>query len=282
MHFAANSRPAAIVPHIMELPDYIQSVSFRLAHPDVPGSKAFRLATGLLQRMGVPLNALGTPPCQARDGHDAAAAAPRHAVPVRPVTSPSERSSTGPFRRDLAPGEVFLALGVSDGFPLLAAISGNPDKPCMGVDLSAGSEIRPSERPQFLRHFKSIRTADHQLHRLSLRDYFAQLHELPIGCCLIGASAADDPLERLNKAEPHLAENSVVLVENVNDASHRSAASRSSARAQSVPHPARSADAPSWRADAGQRAPGFQLLGRNAAAKRPLQKPIAPVLVPAA
>ena len=124
----------------------------------------------------------------------------------------------------LAPGEAFVALGVSDGFPLLAAISGNPDKPCIGVDASGRNEIRSSDRPQFLRHFESLRTADHQLHRLSFRDYFTQLHELPIGCCLIGASTADDPLARLNTAEPHLAENCVVLVENVNDASHRNAA----------------------------------------------------------
>ncbi len=205
----------------MELPDYIQSVSFRLAHPDVPGSKAFRLATGLLQRMGVPLDALNT----RLPGEDGPM---RRRLREARRTCPAGNFAVGAIINRavsrLAPGEVFLALGVSDGFPLLAAISGNPDKPCIGVDLSAGSEIRPSERPQFLRHFESIRTADHQLHRLSLRDYFAQLHELPIGCCLIGASAADDPLERLNKAEPHLAENSVVLVENVNDASHRSAA----------------------------------------------------------
>ena len=162
----------------------------------------------------------------------------------------------------LAPGEAFVALGVSDGFPLLAAISGNPDKPCIGVDLTAGSESRSSARPQFLRHFESLRTADHQLHRLSFREYFAQLHELPIGCCLIGASTADDPLERLNTAEPHLAENGVVLVENANVAlaSQRRPRVHRLER-QSVPHPARSADAPSWRTDVGQRAPGVSAFG---------------------
>jgi hypothetical protein len=264
----------------MELPDYVQSVSFRLAHPDVPGSKAFRLATGLLRRLGVPLDALNTRlPGENRPMRRRLREARR--------TCPAGNFAVGAIINRavsrLAPGEAFLALGVSDGFPLLAAISGNPDKPCIGVDLSAGREIRSSERPPFLRRFESLRTADHQLHRLSVRDYFAQLHELPIGCCLIGASAADDPLERLSTAEPHLAENCVVLVENVNATSHRSAALAfigSSANQyrilldQRTPH--------HGELTLGNGLLVFQLLGRNAAAKRPLQKPAAPVLVPAA
>ena len=265
----------------MELPDYIQSVSFRLAHPDVPGSKAFRLATGLLRKMGLPLDALNTR--LPGENHYM-----RRRLREARRTCPAGNFAVGAIINRavsrLAPGEAFLALGVSDGFPLLAAISGNPDKPCIGVDLTAGSEIRSSERPQFLRHFESLRTADHQLHRLSFRDYFAQLHELPIGCCLIGASTADDPLERLNTAEPHLAENCVVLVENVNDGgSHRRAALAfigSSANQyrilldQRTPH--------HGELTLGNGLLVFQLLGRNAAAKRPLEKPATPVLVPAA
>ena len=128
--------PPRLSLQIMELPDYVQSVSFRLAHPDVPGSKAFRLATGLLRRMGVPLTR-STRVCPARTAPCGGGCA-RHAARVRPAISPSEPSSTGPFP-DWPPGEAFVALGVSDGFPLLAAISGNPDKPCIGVDLSQGT-----------------------------------------------------------------------------------------------------------------------------------------------
>ena len=264
----------------MELPDYVQSVSFRLAHPDVPGSKAFRLATGLLRQMGLPLDALE---------HASARREPLHAAPAArgtPHVSDRQlrrRSHHQSGRFATGSGEAFLALGVSDGFPLLAAISGNPDKPCIGVDLSVGSEIRSSEGPQFLRRFESLRAADHQLHRLAFRDYFAQLHELPIGCCLIGASTADDPLERLNTAEPHLAENCVVLVENVNDAARRRAvlafigSSANQYRVlldQRTPH--------HGELTLGNGLLVFQLLGRNAAAKRPLEKPVTPVLVPAA
>ena len=44
----------------MDLPDYVHSVSFRLAHPDVPGSAAVRLALNLLRRTGLPLDAFNT------------------------------------------------------------------------------------------------------------------------------------------------------------------------------------------------------------------------------
>jgi hypothetical protein len=264
----------------MELPDYVQSVSFRLARPDLPGSKAICLAAGLLRRMGVPLDEWNTRlPGEDRSMRRRLRAA-RHACRTG-------RFAVGAIINRavsrLAPGEAFVALGVGDGFPLLAAISGNPDKPCIGVDPCDAIECGHDQRPQFLRTFESLRTAEQRLHRLSFGDYFTQLHEGPIGCCLIGQSAAADPLELLNTAEPHLVENAVVLVENVNDAAHESAVLTfigSSANQYRILLDQRTVHHGELTFGTGLLV--FQLLGRNAAAKRPLEKPITPVLVPAA
>ncbi len=266
----------------MELADYVHSVSFRMVQPDVPRSQAFRLAAALLRRIGLPLDVLNTRlPCEHRQTRRSLREARR--------SCPAGNFAVGAIINRavsrLAAGEAFLSLGVGDGFPLLAAISGNPDKQCIGVDPFSGTANSGEERRRatFLRRFESLRTADHRLHRLDFRDYFTQLHDVPIGFCLIPANTGDDPLERLKASEPHLAENAVILVENANcpDVWEAGHGFIQSSRNQ-------------YRVLLDRRAPHhgeltfgnglllFQLLGRNAASDRRTRKPAAPVLVPAA
>ena len=266
----------------MELADYVQSVSFRMAQPDVPGSRAFRLAAAVLGRIGLPLDVLNTRlPCECGQT--------RHSLREARQSCPAGNFAVGAIINRavarLAAGEAFLALGVGDGFPLLAAISGNPDKPCIGVDPFFGRPDSGDERCRaaFLRRFESLRTADQRLHRVDFGDFFTQLHDVPIGFCLIGASPGNDPLERLEASEPHLAENAIVLVENANSPDVRDAGLcfiRSSRN--------------QYRVLLDRRAPHhggltfgnglllFQLLGQNAAADRRTRTPAAPALVPAA
>ncbi len=266
----------------MDLPDYVQSVSFRMAQPDVPGSRVFRLAAAVLRRTGLPLDVLNTRlPCEDRQTRRWLREARR--------SCPAGNFAFGAIINRavarLAAGEAFLSLGVGDGFPLLAAISGNPDKRCIGVDPFSGRASSGEERRRaaFLRRFESLRTADQRLHRLDFSDFFNQVHDVPIGFCLIGANPSDDPLERLKASEPHFTENAIVLVENVNcpDVWDAGLAFIRSSRNQ-------------YRVLLDRRTPHhreltfgnglllFQLLGRNRAAERRTRQPAAPVLVPAA
>ena len=195
----------------------------------------------------------------------------------------------------MSEAETFVALGLGDGFSLLAAIAGNPDKPCIGVDPPGETRTRQGKRAcgRFDRTFESLRSASHVVHRLDFTDFFSGFGpltgpgETPIGVCLIRAGSdedsADDLRGRLVLSEPHLAENAHVLVENVNAAGVRDAAlaflrtSPNQYRVlldQPTPH--------QGRLTFGDGLLLYQLLGRNQAADRRVRKPAAPALVPAA
>jgi hypothetical protein len=259
----------------MELPDYVQSVSFRLAHPDMPGPVAVRWALNLLIRTGLPLDTLNTRlPGENRQTRrrlrDAKRACPRGTFATGAIINR--------IVAQLAEGQAFLALGVGDGFSLLAATSGNPDKLCIAIDDPAAGQYEP-----FARRFQSLRSATHTLHRVHYRDYFSQPQKNPIGFCVVRASGSDDLLSRLGTCEPHLAENAVVLIENCNRAEMRNAglqflrSSRNQYRVLLDRDTAHHADL-----TFGDGLLLFQLLGRNAAVSRDAQRVAAPALTPAA
>lgn len=258
----------------MELPDYVQSVSFRLAQPDLPGSLAVRWALNLLSRTGLHLDIINTRlPCENRQTR-------RRLREVKRVCPRGAFATAAIINRivsQLADGEAFLALGVVDGFPLLAALGGNPHKMCLALeDPSAPRDA------QFARRFKSLRSSEHELHYVDFRSFLAQPRD-PIGFCSMQAATSDDLLARLEACEPHLAENAFVLIENCNRAEMRNAglefmrSSRNQYRVlldRRTPH--------HGALTFGDGLLFFQLLGRNAAIARRAEKPTAPVLIPAA
>jgi hypothetical protein len=266
----------------MDLPDYVQSVSFRIAGPEDPGSQAIRLTTLLLTRFGLRLDVLNTClPCEngqtRRRLREARRSCPAGTLAVGAIINRAVAQ--------LAADEAFLALGIGDGFPLLAAMSGNPDKLCIGVDPFLEVEDARKDRLRATVHhrFERARSSNHHLHARDFSSYFASLHNMPIGFCFIGGESHEDPHERLRGSEPRLAENAFILVENSNSPRVRDAglAFMQSSRNQ-------------YRILLDRRTPHhggltfgngvllFQLLGRNAAADRRTRKPAAPVLVPAA
>jgi hypothetical protein len=263
----------------MELPDYVQSVSFRLAQPDLPGSAAIRLALNLLSRTGLPLDTLNT-------------RLPGANGPTRRRLRDAKRACPrGPFATgaiinrivsQLAEGESFLALGVGDGYSLLAALSGNPDKLCTAIENPASPR-----RESFEQRFEAARSANHTLQYVSYRDYFRD-HFLgsrknPIGFCVVRATGSDDLLSRLDACEPHLAENAVVLIENCNHAELRKVglefmrASRNQYRVL-LDRPAPHHGALTF----GDGLLLFQVLGRNVTDVRHAERSAAPILTPAA
>jgi hypothetical protein len=259
----------------MELPDYVQTVSFRLAQPDLPGSVAVRLALNLLSRTGLPLDALNTRLPSAnrqtrRRLRDAKRACPRGRFAVGAIINR--------IVAQLNDGEAFLAIGVGDGFSLLAALSGNPNKLCIAID-----EPAAPRHEAFERRFESLRSASHTLQYVHYRDYFREPRKNPIGFCVVRTSGSDELLSRLRTGEPHLAENAVVLIENCNRAEMRNAglqfvrSSRNQYRVLLDRGTSHHGDL-----TFGDGLLLVQLLGRNAAVSRDAQRPPVPALTPAA
>jgi hypothetical protein len=266
----------------MDLPDYVQSVSFRIARPDAPGSQAIRLTTLLLKRFGLRLDVLNTClPCEngqsRRRLREARRACPAGTLAVGAIINRAVAQ--------LAADEAFLALGVGDGFSLLAAMSGNPDKVCIGVDpfldvAGAGNDHR---RTALNRRFERACSSNHQLHARDFSSYITLLRDFSIGFCFINGGSQENPRERLRASEPRLAENAFILVENTNCSRVRDAglafiqSSRNQYRIlldRCTPH--------HGELTFGNGILLFQLLGRNAAADRRTEEHAAPALVPAA
>jgi hypothetical protein len=259
----------------MELPDYVQSVSFRLAQPDVPGSAAVRLALNLLRRTGLPLDAFNTR-LPGDIGHT------RRRLHGVKRACPQGTFATGAIVNrivaQLADGEAFVALGMGDGFSFLAALGGNSDKICLAIDDPA-----VPRGAEFTRRFESLRSVNHDWQSGPYQNYFAQPSRNAIGFCVVRAGANGDLLARLEACESHLAENAVVLIENCNRAEIRNAGLQFLRTSRNQ-----------YRVLLDRRTPNhgaltfgdglllFQLLGRNAAVARHAQDPTVPALVPAA
>jgi hypothetical protein len=259
----------------MELPDYVQSVSFRLAQPDVSGSMAVRLALNLLSRMGLPLDALNTRlPGENRQTRrrlrDAKRACPRGTIATGAIINR--------IVSHLAHDEAFLALGVGDGFPFLAALSGNSQKLCVAIEDPASPR-----REQFLRRFEALRSAAHEFHRIDYRAFLERPPANPIGFCVVEPSANKDLLSRLQACEPHLAENAVVMIDNCNRAELRNAGLDFMRSSRNQYRVLLDRLAPQHGAlTFGDGLLLFQLLGRNAAVARQAEKPTVAALAPAA
>jgi hypothetical protein len=179
--------------------------------------------------------------------------------------------------------EAFVALGVGDGFPFLAAVSAHPDRRCIGLD-DRPQENRHVKQWQALRRgFETLRSEKHILSALAIDANNPHLGAVPIGVCFIGSSTRHDAITRLRLCEPHLAENALVLVENCNRADVRHAAlgfinaSRNQFRVLLDRRTMRHGGL-----TFGNGILLFQLLGRNAAAAAPLRHTAGPALVPAA
>jgi hypothetical protein len=115
----------------------------------------------------------------------------------------------------------FVNVGVWHGFTLLAGMSGNPDRLCIGVDNFSEFD---GPREAFLARFHALRSPLHRFHDLDYREYFARVHREPIGVYLYdGDHAYAHQLEGLRLAEPYFAEGTLVLVDDTNEPEPRQA-----------------------------------------------------------
>jgi hypothetical protein len=90
----------------------------------------------------------------------------------------------------------------------------NEDKPCVGIDdfsLFGGPE------EQFRREFEARRSDNHSFHSMDYREYFARVHDQPIGVyCYDGSHDYENQWKGLEVAEPFFDEGCLVLVDDTN------------------------------------------------------------------
>lgn len=116
--------------------------------------------------------------------------------------------------RRMEPEHAFVNVGVWHGFSLLAAMAGNDEKVCVGVDNF--SEFG-GPRDEFLRRFLDRRSPRHRFYNQDYEDFFAAGLDRPIGAYFYdGAHGYDDQYRGLMAAEPLYADSAVIIVDDIN------------------------------------------------------------------
>jgi Methyltransferase domain len=196
----------------LDLRDFARRLSFRFLGPD-DRPRYFAGVDHRLKRLGLALEVLNTRiPVAAR--HTRRAVSSVLDVP---------RLSTYPIgvlvNRAVATMPVssaYVNVGTWHGFTLFAGMVGNEDRRCIGVD-NFSEEIVPEYgdvRASFLARFERLRSPRHEFHELDYRDYFARVHDGPLGFYLYdGEHSYDNQLGSLEIAEPFFVPGTVVLVD---------------------------------------------------------------------
>jgi hypothetical protein len=248
----------------MDLPQYLQGLSFRFVQPGEPASLTARAAAAFA-RLGLPLDALNTrlPFDRLEMGRKLRGTGSGHAGHSMAVRAILNRGVT-----HLGEDEAFVAFAAPSHAPLLAAIPGNPDKLCIGIEApNAVQPGAPDRRRESLgRRFAKIANAERHFVEETFSGCIARLEGRAIGLLFVSAASHEPVPQRLAECEPHLAENAYVMVDNCNCAVTRQSvfdfmtASRNQYR---VLWDARTPDASPLTIGRGLLA--IQLLGRNAA-----------------
>jgi hypothetical protein len=266
----------------MDLPQYLQGLSFRFVQPAQERSLAARAASAALARLRLPLDSFNT-------------RLPSDHLGMRRKLRPTRLGSGGhplAVRAILNRGvahleehEAFVAFGMGDGSSLLAALAGNRAKLCIGIQDRDRLQWDKPRQPgaAFQRRFDELSNYECHFIEESFKRCVARLDDRPIGLCFVSAESHEPVARRIAECEPHLAENAYLLIDNCNCARTRQtafelvAASRNQYRVLLDAHTAEAG----W-LTLGRGLLVIQLLGRNAVA-RPRSQPATPsLLAPAA
>ena len=208
----------------MESQNFTSAINFRLLRPADRRDQAgrFRLSRGsrdpavLLELIGAPFDAVNT---------DVGSAEVEAALrPLLDVPRMSTMAIGAVLNRAVASmpqGQAFVNAGTWHGYTLLAAMAGNPDAICVGID--DFSEFG-GPREEFGARFEAARSERHSFYDMDYRDYLAEIHDGPIGVYLYdGADSYEAEFEALVAAEPFFADGCLVMADDTNRSHRRQA-----------------------------------------------------------
>ncbi len=257
----------------MDLPQYLQGLSFRFVQPEQKRRLAARTAS-VLTALRVPLDGFNTRLPLDRSDMRRRLRGTRVGSAGLPL---AVRAIVNRGVAHLEANEAFVAFGLGDGDSLLAAIAGNSEQLCIGIHET------DSHQPAFQRRFAKLSNGNAHFLEPSFKSCVSRLDDRSIGLCFVSADSHEAVARRLGECESHLAENAYLLLDNGNcDRTRQTsfdfvAGSRNQYR---VLMDARGADTDTltW----GRGLLVLQLLGRNRVARPLSGRGTSPLLVPAA
>jgi Methyltransferase domain len=135
-------------------------------------------------------------------------------LPIRRMSRLTNAALLNVAVRSMPEDRAFVNVGVWNGFTMLAAMAGNDDKLCVGVD-NFSEFGGPKEA--FLERFASRRSQSHRFFDRDYVDFFAAGLDRPLGVYLYdGEHSYENQYRGLMVADPFYAEDALVVVDDTN------------------------------------------------------------------
>lgn len=198
-------------PPSAEYRAFANGFNFRFIRPADPVTRWWLRVAAWCHRVGLILDLLNT---RFPAGSDVVRTALKPICWIPRMSTPAIGALINRGVSQMAPGEVFVNIGVWNGFTFLSGMVTNPDKVCIGVD---NFSQFGGPKDAFLSRFKQLKSKDHRFYDMDYKDYFATVHREPIGFYLYdGDHSYQNQLDSLRLAEPFFGSNCVVMVDDTN------------------------------------------------------------------
>jgi len=117
--------------------------------------------------------------------------------------------------RCLKPGSLYLNVGTFEGFTFFSGLAGNPHITGIGVD---NFSLYGGPRDKFNNGFERYKTESTHFYEMDFRAYFENRHREPIGFYFYdGPHDYQNQYDGVKLAEPYLARDAIILVDDTND-----------------------------------------------------------------
>lgn len=201
----------------MNYKEYVQQVSFRYYQP-MMHPKGFASLSKILRSFNLSLEILNT---RLPVRHKEAQQKLSTLLGIQRMSTFAIAAIINEAVSRMRDEESFVNVGVWHGFTLLAGMSQNPQKTCVGID---NFSKFGGPKDEFLERFQQRKSANHFFYEMDYRAYFAEIHEGAIGCYLYdGDHSYENQLEGLRLAEPTFSKDCVIVIDDINRSAPRQA-----------------------------------------------------------
>jgi hypothetical protein len=202
---------SSTAPASAEYRAFANGFNFRFIRPADPMTRGWLRVAAWCRRVGLIFDLLNT---RFPAGADLLRTSLKPICCIPRMSTPAIGALINRGVAQMAPGEVFVNIGVWNGFTLLSGMVTNPDKVCIGVD---NFSQFGGPKDVFLTRFKQFRSRDHRFYDMDYKDYFTTVHREPIGFYLYdGEHSYQSQLDGLRVAEPFFGSNCIVMVDDTN------------------------------------------------------------------
>ncbi|MAT14910.1 MAG: hypothetical protein CMJ46_06530 [Planctomyces sp.] len=195
----------------MEFAEFVKGVRFRFLQPERPRPSGFRGLATLLRKVGLHLEVMNT---VLPEQDDELKARFKRICKIPRMSTFAIGAMINRAVSSLPEGQVYLNIGVWNGFTYFSGVVGNEGKRCIGVD-DFSHKNSPSEA--FLERFEKFKGPNDEFIESDFREYFKREEHEPIGVYLFdGPHSYEDQWDGLELAEPFFADNCIILVDDCN------------------------------------------------------------------